>query len=155
MRKFGLVASAILGVFFSLAVSADEPTVLAVGVTVEGAYINIPLPGKTSTAAYFTLRNRSAKEVALVAVRSAISPKIELHSHTHENGMMKMRREAQAVVPANTSLEFKPHSWHLMIFDVQGSLKTGEELHLTLLFGDGTYLPVVAQVRSLFDQPHH
>lgn len=155
MRNFWLVFIACLGLFFSLAATPAEPSVLATDVVAENAYINIPLPGKTSTVAYLTLYNKSAKERALIAVRSAVSGRVELHSHTHENGMMKMRREERVVVPANGTLEFKPHSWHLMIFDVQGTLKTGEELHLTLLFSDGSYLPVVAQVRSLFDQPHH
>lgn len=155
MRTFWLVFAIFSGLFFSLAASSAEPPVLAADLVAENAYINIPLPGKTSTAAYLTLHNKSAQARTLVAVQSKVSDRIELHSHTHENGMMKMRREERAVVAANGSLEFKPHSWHLMVFDVQGTLKTGDELHLTLLFSDGSYLPVVAQVRSLFDQPHH
>lgn len=157
MRNSLMWLMAFLGLMVSAVATATEtpPSKPAVHIQVEGAYINIPLPGKKSTAAYFTVHNRSAKEIILVAVRSDISPRIELHSHTHENGMMKMRRESQVVIPAKSSLSFKPHSWHVMLFDLQGELKTGEELHLTLVFGDGSSLPVLAKVRSLFDEPHH
>ena len=128
---------------------------MSTDVTVEDAYVNIPLPGKSTVAAYFTLHNKSAQDIALVSVRTTLTERAELHSHSHKDGVMRMRREDRVVIPAGSSVTFASGSWHVMLFNVTQTLQTGEQLHLTLIFSDGTRLPVVAQVRSLFDQPHH
>lgn len=136
------------------AVEKPAPQTLA-DVRVEGAYINVPLPGKGSTAGFFTLHNRSDKDIALVAVQSDLAERIELHSHSHEDGMMKMRKEQQVVIPAHSRVAFAPMAYHLMFFNVLREIRTGDEVGLTLIFeGDQRY-PVTAQVRSLFDHKHH
>lgn len=122
---------------------------------VKEAYVYIPMPGKTATAAFFTLRNHSAKAITLVGIRTAFAKRAELHSHTHEGGMMKMRREDKVDIPANSDMVFESGSWHVMLFDVVGVLQTGEQLQLTLDFSDGTHLPFTAQVKSRFDKAHH
>lgn len=149
-----------ISLLFCVQVCAGEaapasPAKLNNDITVEGAFVNIPLPGKTTTAGFFTLHNRAARDIALVAVHTDIAGRTELHSHSHENGVMRMRREERAVIPANSSLAFASGSWHVMFFNITKTLRTGDQLHLTLMFDDGTSLPVAAQVRSLFDQPHH
>lgn len=137
-----------------IAALPDEKKMSA-DITVEDAYVNIPLPGKTTVAAYFTLHNKSAQDIALVSVRTALTERAELHSHSHKDGVMRMRREDQVMIPANSSVAFASGSWHVMLFNVTQTLQTGEQLHLTLIFSDGTQLPVMVQIRSLFDQPHH
>lgn len=137
-----------------IAALPDEKKMSA-DITVEDAYVNIPLPGKTTVAAYFTLHNKSAQDIALVSVRTALTERAELHSHSHKDGVMRMRREDRVTIPANSSVAFASGSWHVMLFNVTQTLQTGEQLHLTLIFNDGTHLPVIAQARSLFDQPHH
>lgn len=135
--------------------SVPDEEKLNTHIIVKDAYVNIPLPGKTTVAAYFTLHNKSAQNLALVDVRTALTERAELHSHSHKDGVMRMRREDRVMIPAKGSVAFASGSWHVMLFDVTKTLQTGEQLHLILIFGDGTSLPVVAQVRSLFDQPHH
>lgn len=140
-----------------LDISAGEPAELKVAtdVRVEGAYINVPIPGKQSTAAFFTLRNLSAKPLTLVAVHTDIAARSELHSHTHKDGMMQMRREKQLVIPANSTLALVSGSYHVMLFDLQRSIQTGEQLQLVLEFSDGKTLVATANVKSLFDHVHH
>lgn len=119
------------------------------------AYINVPLPGKTTTVAFFTVHNRSAKPVVITGVQTDGAARAELHSHTHENGIMKMRKEDQVSIPARSTLAFAPGSWHVMLFEVQPGLMTGDELHLTVQFADGTMVLTTARLKSLFDKPHH
>lgn len=135
--------------------SGAGDSMVATDVRVEGAYINVPVPGNQSTAAFFTLHNLSARPVTLIAVHSAIAKRAELHSHTHKDGMMQMRREKQLVIPANSSLELASGSYHVMLFDLQRSIQTGEQLQLSLEFIDGKRLAVTADVRSIFDRVHH
>jgi copper(I)-binding protein len=138
-----------------LGVQAAAVASLTSEAEVKGAYVYIPMPGKTVTAAFFTLRNNSAKPITLVGIRTAFAKRAELHSHTHEDGMMKMRREDKIEIPANSEVVFESGSWHVMLFDIVGVLQTGEQLQLTLDFSDGTHLPFTAQVKSRFDKAHH
>jgi copper(I)-binding protein len=137
--------------------AADEAPAPRLNTEVEltGAYIHAPLPGKTTTVAYFTLHNRSAKPAVVTGVETDGAARAELHSHTHENGIMRMRKEDKISIPAHSSLAFAPGSWHVMLFDVQPGLKTGDELHLTVQFADGTALLAAARIKSLFDKAHH
>ena len=136
--------------------AAEKPAAPTLAeVKVEGAYINVPLPGKQSTAGFFTLHNRSDKDIALVAVQSDLADPIELHSHSHEGGMMKMRREQQVVIPANARVTFASGGYHLMFFNVSRTIRTGDEVELKLIFDGNQHYPVTAQVKSLFDQKHH
>lgn len=148
---------AVLNIFAYESPSEDEPVPvkIATDVRVEGAYINVPVPGSQSTAAFFTLRNLSDQPLTLIAVHTEIAKRAELHSHTHKNGMIQMRREKHLVIPAKTSLEFTSGSYHVMLFDLQRSIQTGEQLQLLLEFSDGKQLPATADVKSLFDRKHH
>lgn len=128
---------------------------VAMQVSVDGAYINVPIPGTKNTAAFFTLRNQSDKAISLVAVETDIAGRTELHSHTQKDGMMQMRREEQVVIPAKSSVAFASGSYHVMLFDLQRSIQTGEELQLLLTFNDGKKLLATAKVKSLFDDAHH
>jgi copper(I)-binding protein len=119
------------------------------------AYIHLPLPGKSTTAGYFTITNSSKQAVVLTGVETDIAARAELHSHTHDQGVMRMRKESEIVIAAQATLAFAPGSWHVMLFDVQSGLTSGDSLQLTLRFADNSVLPVVARIRSLFDQHHH
>ncbi len=66
-----------------------------------------------------------------------------------------MRKESEIIIAAQSTLVFAPGSWHVMLFDVQPGLTTGDSLQLILRFADDSVLPVAARVRSLFDQHHH
>ncbi len=119
------------------------------------AYIYVPIAGRTMTAGYFTLTNSGEKDYQLVAVESVSAGRIELHSHQHVDGVMKMRREAQVPIPAGAEVVFAPGGLHLMLFDLTPGPQTGQQLDLTLIFDDGSRLPLVAAVKSRFDRPHH
>jgi copper(I)-binding protein len=158
MQKLsGKLAGIFLGLVLALGVSAEEEPALklATGIKVSGAYINIPVPGTQSTAAFFILANASDKDVALTAVQSDLARRIELHSHVHENGMMKMRKLKLVNIPAKSSIAFASGSYHVMLFDLQRAIQTGEKVNLTLEFSDGSQLATQAQVKSLFDSKHH
>ena len=61
-------------------------------ISIENGSIRQPMPGRTITAGYFTLHNATTEEQRLVAVSSPMFAKIELHQHSHQNGMMKMEQ---------------------------------------------------------------
>lgn len=158
---FFMIGSAFAGQSDPTAVPAEaaktqsDPVKVATQVRVDGAYINVPVPGTQNTAAYFTLRNLADKPVSLVSVEVDVAQRAELHSHTTKDGMMQMRREEQILIPAQSSVAFASGSYHVMLFDLQRSIQTGEELQLLLTFADGKQLVATAKVKSIFDKAHH
>lgn len=116
---------------------------------VTGAYLRMPPPGSPVAAVFLQLRNSGAEARQLIGARSALAGKIEVHTHEHADGMMRMRPVAQLKVPAYSEVEFKPGGYHLMVFRLRGELSAGAVFPVTLLFANGTEVPVEAEVRRL------
>lgn len=117
-------------------------------ISLENGSIRQPMPGRTITAGYFTLHNATTEEQRLVAVSSPMFAKIELHQHSHQNGMMKMEQVEFIAIPAQQSVVLQPGGLHLMLFEPDAALAPGQMLPLELKFANGSTLsaevPVVA-----------
>ena len=94
-------------------------------------------PGVTTTAIYLTVMNHGSKDINLLSVESDISSKIELHTHKHEDGVMKMQQVASIAIAAGDQTELKPHAEHIMVFNLNRALETGERVTVELKFDDG------------------
>lgn len=117
-------------------------------VTLDGGQIRLPMPGRSVSAGYFTLSNSSAQQMELTAVSSDAFKRIELHQHSHVDGMMRMEQIDSITIQAGKSVELAPGGLHLMLFEPVADLQAGQQVNLTLHFADGqqllTSLPVVA-----------
>ena len=106
-------------------------------------------PGQKVTAMYMQLQNVSDKNHDLVSVESEISPMIELHTHTNNDGVMQMGEVESIPVPAKSTAEAKPGSYHVMIMGLQKDLTLGEKIKFTLFFKDGSSIPITAEVKKI------
>lgn len=150
-----LILAALTVAWLSASAYADQNPRVNNQVIVDDAYVHLPLPGKSNTAGYFSITNAGTEAVVLTDIETDIAARTELHSHTHEQGVRRMRKESEVTIAAQTTLVFAPGSWHVMLFEVKPGLRTGDSLPLTLRFADGSVVSVTAQARSLFDQHHH
>jgi len=64
----------------------------------------------------------------------------------------KMQKVESLLIKAHQQLDFKPGSYHLMVFEPQEPLKVGQERKLTLYFEDGNRVFTNAKVVSLASQ---
>lgn len=124
-------------------------------IEVVDATVRVPLPGKNLTSAYFLVRNTSDKPLTLTGVKAEFAQRAEIHSHQMVDGMMRMRPVESVAVPAQGTLRFQSGGHHVMLFDLDRRPRTGDPLHLTLIFEDGVEVPVKAFAVSVFDRPHH
>lgn len=120
-----------------------------VPVTVENPYARAVPPGQPNSAVFMTLKNATAKPRALVEARSTAAKTVELHTHREEGGMMKMVRIDRIDIPAHGSVELKPGGLHVMLINLNGALKAGDEVKVDLKFDDGSEEVVVAPVRDI------
>ena len=97
-----------------------------------------------------TVRNQSNEDVRLVEVASAVSGEAELHETVSgaAGGSMMREREGGFVIPAGGELVFEPGGNHIMLMGVQDSIRTGQEVTVTLTLENGDTSEIVASARS-------
>jgi hypothetical protein len=121
----------------------------AKAVEVENATVRLPLPGKTLSAGYFSIRNTGGQDIALLGVSSGQFGLIELHQHTMKDGMMQMVGVETIKVPAGQTVHLQPGGLHLMLFRPVKPLALGEQVVLTLQWSDGSRQQVSATVTKI------
>lgn len=105
-------------------------------------------PNAPAGAAYFTLKNQGATADRLIGANTPRAQKSELHTHVHQDGLMKMQRIAAVEVPAKGEVAFQPGGNHVMLFGLSQPLKAGDEFPLTLEFEKAGKVEVQVQVES-------
>lgn len=123
--------------------------VAAAEVVVTDATVREMLPGRSMTAGYFSISNTSAVDAEIVSASSPLFGSIELHQHSHKDGMMKMEQVLSVVVAAGGQVQFQPGGLHLMLFDAKTSLTIGQQVPLRLEFEDGKAIEVQATVSAI------
>ena len=113
---------------------------------VEEPRIREPTPGRTTTAAYFTLRNNSGAAVTLVGAESSGASSIEMHTMVEREGRVGMRRVPEVTVEPGGSVDFAPGGLHLMVFGVE---RLDEPFPIELVFADGKRMPAAFAKLSL------
>ncbi|MCH9669643.1 MAG: copper chaperone PCu(A)C [Actinomycetia bacterium] len=105
----------------------------------------------TGMAAVFgTLTNTGHHEARIVGGESPLAGRVEVHEVTPgAAGTKTMRPKADGIaLPADGTHDLVPGGDHIMLMDLNGPLKPGADVDLTVMFEDGSTLPVTAQVRD-------
>lgn len=141
-----LAASLLLPTLISLA-AAQEQT--AGNVTVSKAWARATAGGARNGAAFLEVSAKAAGGDRLVAAKSNAASRVELHTHIHEGGVMKMRRIDAIDVPAGQTVVLKPGGLHVMLLDLRQPLKAGEALKLTLVFEKAGEINIEAPIEPI------
>lgn len=113
------------------------------------AHIKTMPPGQTRAAAYLTLHNTGAQDRQILHVEADIAGEVQVHRHTYEQGMMKMRRVQHPRIPAGEQLVFAPGGFHLMLLDVDQPPSEGDTFSITMEFDGGESVTFPVAVRPL------
>ena len=136
-----LLAGAALGLSAPAFARTDAP------VRVDDAWIRW-LPAGLPAGGYMTLRNDSARPVALVGASSPDYEEVMLHHSVMKDGTMQMLPVSSVEIPAHGELQFKPGGYHIMLMKARHEVHPGDQLPLTLRFADGEQLRVRFEVRK-------
>jgi copper(I)-binding protein len=128
-----------------LAVAAN----VAEGIMVDDPYIRAVPPGQPNSASFMGLHNRGKEGSALTAASSPAAEVVELHTHTMEEGMMRMREVEKIDLPAGEVIKLQPGGLHVMLIGLKQQLVPDEKVPLTLTFEDGSSLQLDVPVRKL------
>lgn len=133
--------------FYSILTLCLAAPALAKVEAVDG-YVRLLPPGSPNTAAFMVLKNDGDQLVTLTAVSSPEAARAELHTHLHENGVMKMRQVDGIQIPAKGEVALKPGSFHIMLFEVR-DLSQAVPVPLTLTLDDGQSLTLSLPVKPV------
>jgi copper(I)-binding protein len=91
-----------------------------------------PMPGKKMSAAYLTLINNTDAAITISRVASPDFESVEMHESFLDDGIAKMRRVPEVLIPANSTLPLMRGGKHLMLMR-----PTGTAVEVSLNFYDG------------------
>lgn len=129
------------------ACSVDETA----AVRISELRIRAPVPGSTTSVAYFTIANHSNQDVVISEITSPQFSSAEIHRTELNNGISSMRRIENLLIPANDSVELRPGSYHLMLFTPLSPLEPGQSVSLLIHYSDNRQVNVTAALDEGFD----
>ncbi len=141
-----LVAAALAASGCTSSEQAREP--MARDVTMKNQWARSADSGMT--AVFGTFVNVGARDARIVGGTSPVAGRVEVHEVVPDAaGGKTMRPKAGGLtVPAGGSRELIPGGDHLMLMDLKQPLQPGADVAVTVVFDDGSTLPVTAQVRD-------
>jgi len=93
-------------------------TVFAELVVDEG-YMRKPIPGRSMSAAFMSINNTGKNDIVLKTASIEGTRSVEIHTHSHKNGVMRMRQLHELTIKAGETVVLEPGGLHLMIFGIK------------------------------------
>ena len=125
-------------------VKAESPKII-----ITEAYLNLPPPSHSTTAAYLQIANLDKSPITITGFDSTKATRVELHEHIHADGMMKMREVDQITLAGMQTEVFKPMGYHLMVFGLADDVVAGQSVDFTATMASGERIVFQAQARGL------
>ncbi|MDA0663738.1 MAG: copper chaperone PCu(A)C [Proteobacteria bacterium] len=120
---------------------------------ITGAWTRATPTRAPTGAGFVTIENKGSSDDRLIAVRTSISGKSEIHTMTMDNGVMRMRQlEDGIAIPAGGTVTLQPGGNHLMFMQLKQGIAQDTAVPVTLVFekaGEVTLDFLAAPVGSL------
>jgi copper(I)-binding protein len=95
---------------------------------------------------YLSIINRGARADRLIAQRSPIAGRVEIHENRTVQGMMEMRAVAAVECPPGATVKIEPGGLHIMLVGLIRPLLAGMDFPLELQFAQAGTLTVQVHV---------
>ena len=102
--------------------------------SIEGAFARATIGSGKTGAAYLTSHNPTDHPDRLIGATVTIAEKVSLHTHLHQDGVMKMRPLKAVEIPAKGMVVFEPGGDHLMLMGLKAPLRLGKSFPFILVF---------------------
>lgn len=107
-------------------------TLFASEVKITDIYAKATPPHAPASAVFMKIQNNTDQNVYLLGGSSSISKATEVHKHLRINGMMKMVKLENVMIPAHDTLTLKPGGYHIMLIGLNQDLKPNDKIDLKL-----------------------
>lgn len=107
-------------------------------------------PGTPMGVGYMTISNTGGKDIVLVSARTPRAERVSIHESSMRDGVMRMTPvKGGLAIPAGETVDLKPHSYHLMLENLDSPLRENETIPLTLSFKGAEDMTVELNVAPL------
>ena len=118
------------------------------GVSITDVRVQLPaVPGRPG-AAYFTVSTSDAAGLVLAGASVDRAGRAEMHETRNSGGASSMVPVAQVAASPGQPIRFTPGGHHLMLFELDPTLKAGDTTDLTLIFANGDKATAPARVHA-------
>lgn len=108
-----------------------------------------PAAKNRNTGIFFRVINNTSENDTLVAAKTDVAEKTEIHeTFTKPGDMMGMREVKFLVMESGKVFNFKPMAHHVMLINLNEDLTAGKEVELTLFFKKAGEVKVKAMVED-------
>lgn len=121
---------------------------IAETLNVSNAWVRQGPPTAQVLAAYMTLENPGAQDIAVTGASSPQFETVEIHRTEIVDGMARMIPQERLTIPAGGSVTLEPGGLHLMLINAKQPLAADATVHIELRFDGGGSLSVDAPVRA-------
>ncbi len=118
------------------------------GIHIADPWIKTPIGLGKVAAGYLSIIDFGGDGDTLIGVRSDIAHRTELHTHRHENGVMRMRPVDSIAINPMGAADLVPGGEHVMLMGLTRKLKAGDKITLTLVFQKVGEIEVPVTVRN-------
>lgn len=126
----------------------------AATVSVGEPWVRATVPGQKVTGAFMTLT--ADADAKLVAAKSPLAARVEVHEMKMDGGVMKMREVPAIDLPRGTPVKLEPGGYHLMLMGLVRPLAAGSVVPIELVVesaGKPHTVKVNAPVRAVGGRP--
>ncbi len=107
-------------------------------------------PTAPAAGGYLTIVNKGTAPDRLIALRSAVSDKTEIHEMRMDGNVIRMRElEKGLEIPPGATVELKPGGFHLMFMGLKAPLKQATQVTVTLVFEKAGSIDVELTVEAM------
>ena len=125
-------------VLFLAIMAISSTNIIAVAgdaITFSDMQIRATVTGVPTSAAYLRITNNGVSDDRLVAAKSAIAQRVEIHSMEMDQGVMRMRAvDGGLAIAAGDSVTLAPGSLHLMLMGLTTDLAPDTQHEIILVF---------------------
>ncbi|HRO57688.1 MAG TPA: copper chaperone PCu(A)C [Burkholderiaceae bacterium] len=131
-----------------IASASPAPSVKLGLLTIQEPWSRATAPGASVGGGYLVLENAGGDD-RLVGASSPVSARVELHTMSMQDNVMRMRQVENVELPAGQRVELRPGGLHLMFMELKAPLEEGGTFPVTLRFEKAGEVEVKMSVRSM------
>jgi periplasmic copper chaperone A len=111
-------------------------------------------PTAKAGGGFVTITNKGTTPDRLIAARSTVSDKVEIHEMKMDGNVMRMRELDKGLeIPPGATVALKPGGLHIMFMELKAPLAKDTKVPLTLVFEKAGSIDVELPVQAIGAQP--
>ncbi len=147
MKKLLITLIAAISMFTATSLFAEQSHKPSSKIHIMKPWVRAAPSSATVQAGFFVMMNHSDKDMILTSVEAEGFGHSELHLSSKKDGVMVMEEQSKIIIPANSTLNFKPGSYHIMFMKPSKIAQEGEEVEVTLGFLSGESVTIMMPVK--------